>query len=328
MRAWPACLMKMDPGHPPLSEHSVLLGDLRVSTLEYTWQKLLPERFADGLSFFLRRNEFDVVVTECHGAALVFGFLSRLFGRTARHVAKELYLNERVLGSPLKRLAFRVALADVDCVVVNAMSERRAYADFLGISLDRVVFTPWSANVPLSSEAEDRGYVFAAGRSMRDWETLFESARSLHAPFVVVAGHSDIASLSPPPNMSVLRDLGHAEYLEKLRGARIVVLPLAATVRSTGQAVALEAMAMRKALVAADSPGLADYVRDERNGLLYRAGDHGSLTRQLQRLLCDPDLRHRLGEAAATEVRETFNRAAYSKRLFEIVSGLMKNPPR
>ena len=321
-----SCLMKTDYPFPPLSGHSTVLGELKASGIEKALGKALPGRFSAGLSFFLRRNEFDVIVTESYGSALVFGLLSRLFGGRARHVAKELYLSENVLRSPAKKAMFRAALSRVDRVVVSARSEIEAYADFLGIERSRVVFLPWAARTPLSPDSEDRGYVFAGGRALRDWKTLFAAARSIPFPFVVVATRPDVASLSPPPNVRILCDVSHREYLERLRGARIVVLPLAATIRSTGQVVALDAMAMRKPIVAADTPGILDYVRHEENCLLYRAGDPISLACQLQRLLGDGDLRQKLSEGAAASIKDKYNRAAYSKQLFQVLSELQSDP--
>lgn len=56
-----------------------------------------------------------------------------------------------------------------------------------------------------------------------------------------------------------------------------------------------EAQACRVPVVTADVGGMAEYVRHEENGLLFRHRDPVDLARQLQRLVDDPDLARQLG---------------------------------
>jgi glycosyltransferase involved in cell wall biosynthesis len=199
------------------------------------------------------------------------------------------------------------------------------YAEFLRLHQDRIVFLPWPSNIPLSSSDADKGYIFAAGRSMRDWKTLFECSASFQVPFVVAASEGDVASLSVPPNVHLHCDISHEKYRELLSGALIVILPLKGTVRSTGQAVALEAMAMRKPLVAADTPGILDYVRDEETGLLCRTGDPASLMLQLNRLPSNAELRAKVTDAAEESIQRVFCNEAYSHSLCELLAKLVKS---
>ena len=59
-----------------------------------------------------------------------------------------------------------------------------------------------------------------------------------------------------------------------------------------------EAMAMGKAVVASDVAALAEIVDDGRTGLLFAKGSAEALTRVLERLLDEPQLRDTLGQAA------------------------------
>lgn len=97
------------------------------------------------------------------------------------------------------------------------------------------------------------------------------------------------------------------------------MIPLVRTVRSTGQAVALEAMSMRKPLVILDSPGILDYLEDNRNGLLYREGDAASLSEKLHRVLADVELRCRLADGAAASINDKCNKESYATLLTEAI---------
>jgi glycosyltransferase involved in cell wall biosynthesis len=66
----------------------------------------------------------------------------------------------------------------------------------------------------------------------------------------------------------------------------------------------IEAMAAGLAIAASNAGGIPEVVSDGRNGLLVPPGDPVALADALSRLITDPDLCRRLGEAA----RETIGR--------------------
>ncbi len=66
--------------------------------------------------------------------------------------------------------------------------------------------------------------------------------------------------------------------------------------------VASEAMAAGRALVASRTGGLLDIVDDGETGLFSEPGDAAGLTAALQRLINEPELRERMGDAALDRV--------------------------
>jgi glycosyltransferase involved in cell wall biosynthesis/GT2 family glycosyltransferase len=98
-----------------------------------------------------------------------------------------------------------------------------------------------------------------------------------------------------------------AGFVEDVRalldGADIVVLPS----RFEGLPLALlEAMAVGRPIVATDVPGTRELVTDGQTGLLVRPDDPDQLANAIRRLLDDPDLARRLGEAGREQVTERF----------------------
>jgi glycosyltransferase involved in cell wall biosynthesis len=69
----------------------------------------------------------------------------------------------------------------------------------------------------------------------------------------------------------------------------------------------LEAMAMGKACIATDIPGTTEALHDNKNGLLFPAGDAEALAEGINRLIEDKDLSRRLGAEARKTVLEHFN---------------------
>jgi glycosyltransferase involved in cell wall biosynthesis len=64
----------------------------------------------------------------------------------------------------------------------------------------------------------------------------------------------------------------------------------------------IEYMALGRAIVAPDLPNIAELLRDGETGLLFDAEADGAIARALDRLLDEPALRARLGEAARRAV--------------------------
>jgi glycosyltransferase involved in cell wall biosynthesis len=64
----------------------------------------------------------------------------------------------------------------------------------------------------------------------------------------------------------------------------------------------LEAMSLGKPVVATAVGGVPDVIEDGVEGLLVAPADPEALATGVDRLLGEPDLRHRLGEAARTAV--------------------------
>lgn len=303
---------------PPYSDHAVDVRG-RLTSLERLLGRLLPDYVAVALALFVRRNHYDAVVTCDHRTAMVYGALRRLGGASSAFILQELYLDEATMRSRLRRVVGRWTLGGCSCLITNCSAEVDAYRVFLGLPRERCRFLAWPSNLPVEEAAEDDGYVFAAGRSFRDWPTLFAAARQVRSPFVVVAEAAALRGLDKPDNVTVHTDVPRSHYLDLLRRARIVAVPLRPTVRSIGQAVILEAMSLSKPVVAAEVPGVVDYIRPSENGLLYAPGAADSLAAALNRLLADTPLLHRLSQGANEAVRLCFNKPRYSADLVELI---------
>jgi glycosyltransferase involved in cell wall biosynthesis len=79
--------------------------------------------------------------------------------------------------------------------------------------------------------------------------------------------------------------------------------------------VVLEAMAQGKPVVATAVGGTPELVVDGKTGLLVPPGDAGALAAALERVLRDPELARRLGEAGRHRVMESFSLSAMTERV-------------
>jgi len=109
----------------------------------------------------------------------------------------------------------------------------------------------------------------------------------------------------------------HEKVPEFLAMADVFVLP--SMVEGLPKAL-LEAMAMRKPIVATRAPGIMDVVRHGVEALLVDVGDVGALARAVRKLLSDKSLANRLAERA----RRTFERDYSYERLYRKVKPIME----
>ncbi len=282
--------------------------------------------FAAGALMYLCAGEYDAIVTVSHRPAIVYGLLNRIAPRKRSiHVAKEFFFEVKTGkgGSLKKRLLtalYRFSLKNVDAVIVNASGEITPYARQLGIPEDRFIFIEWPSNIdqPCILEEND-GSLFAAGRSLRDWKTLFMAVDGLPIHCVVVATRADVADLRVPENVELHCDITHGRYLEFLKRAKIVVVPLLETKRSTGQASFLEAMAYGKPVIVTGVTGVWDYISDRRTGLIFRPGDAADLRRAIDELNGDEGLRNVIVQGGFDAVVSRFCKQRYASDMLKTI---------
>jgi glycosyltransferase involved in cell wall biosynthesis len=138
--------------------------------------------------------------------------------------------------------------------------------------------------------------------------TLVEALGDLN---LVVAGDGPLRDLVP----NALGAVPHAEVERLLERAAVVVAP---SDREGFGLAAAEAMAFGRPVVAAAGGGLLELISDGETGLLVPPRDPEALRTAVERLLADPELRERLGQAARARARERFGWDAVIERTLEV----------
>ncbi len=235
-----------------------------------------------------RRAARDADLVHAHwlpagAAAAVSGrpFVVTLHGTDVELARRARPLARAVLGRARVTICVSRWLADEAC----RLGARRVEVIPNGVELPE----------PGGEEADPPEILFAGRLSPeKGVEELLEATADLR---LVVAGDGPLRSRVPRALGFVSRD-----ELERLYArAAVVVCPS----RREGFGVTCaEAMAHGKPVVAAAVGGLLDLVTDGETGLLVPPRDPAALRAALERLLADPKLRRRLGEAARRRVAE------------------------
>ena len=261
----------------------------------------------EAFQLWRRARAYDVVVTMGVRESMAYGLLCALTRRPAKQIMCEVFIDppSSALLWRLKTWLYRYVARKALGLLTNSSAEVHSVARRYGLDPMRIRFVPLNCDLPNPRfEEADDGYALSAGRTLRDYDTLLTTIRMTDIPWQVVCGQNDLREPDLPLNVRVLREIPRDEYLETLRRARVVVLPLLPTERATGQVVMMEAMAMGKPVVTTRSPGTIDTIRHGENGILVDPSDPTDLSDAVQRLWNDEALRRRLGEAAVRTIVE------------------------
>jgi L-malate glycosyltransferase len=297
-----------------------------------------PATIVQAMRFirFLRRERIDVVQAYFPDSAY-FGLpAARLAGvphrlRTRNNLGHWLTPLHRRLGRLLNRIGTGT--------VVNCGAARDAFAAAEGASVKTLTILEngvdherFLAVPPLSVRASAGGRMIGAAANLRPvkgLDLLLDAAAQLSGDYsdliCQIAGEGEMrGALEESARQRGLTGRFHllgsvADVPAFLSGLDIAVLPS----RSEGMSNALlEYMAAGRAVVATAVGAAAELIDDGVHGLLVPPNDAGKLAAAIDRLLKNPGLARRMGEAARRRARERYSREAMVERFTEFYERL------
>lgn len=317
------------PGSPLLPPGDTGDGPVRVSWIPVGVRRLLPfgghpadrhhravrNRYRRGLRRALERIRPEVVVTLPHLFPNVEEVLTLRPGADWRLVFAP-HLHEEDPHWQVERVTAAVTAADA--VMALTTHERDRLVAAYGADPARVgIVTPAVAAQPIAPEATPDPVVLFLGRrsASKRVEVLLEAMElvRVHVPGarLVVAGPpgtGDPTADGTPDHVTTVDTITPAERDTLIASARVVAT--ASVIESFG-ITTLEAWALGRPVVVADTPVARSLVRHEVDGLV--AGrDPAGMAEAIVRLLTDPTEAARFGEAGRrrTLTEFTWNRSA------------------
>ena len=249
-------------------------------------------------ALFREAPRFSAIVTLGDLEGLAFACLQRLRGRRRPvHVMQDCLWYG---GGWLHRAWMRFCLGRVDRCIVWASVEQQRYARAYGASPERFLYVPHHYTLKrYVFEVGDEGYVFTGGNADRDYGLFFSAVRDLPTPCMLATNRPQLlAGLVVPLNVRVV-SVSPAEFRQLMARARLVVMPMRATLlHAGGQQTVLNAMVMGKPVVLTDPEGGADYIENGKTGLLVPYGDARALREAVQYLMDHPEEAQAMGEQA------------------------------
>jgi len=243
-------------------------------------------------------SRFAIVVTLGDLEGLAFACLQRLWAR--RRPVHVMYDCLWYGGGSLKRAWMRFCLGAVDRCIVWASVERQRYAQAYGVSPEKFLYVPHHHTLKrYTFEVGDEGYIFTGGNADRDYGLFFSAVRDLSVPCVLATNRPQLLTgLVVPSNVRVV-SVSPAEFRQLMARARLVVMPMRATLlHAGGQQTVLNAMVIGKPVVLTDPEGGSDYIENGKTGLLVPYGDARALREAIQYLMDHPEEAQAMGDRA------------------------------
>jgi glycosyltransferase involved in cell wall biosynthesis len=266
------------------------------------WRLSLVPAFLAGYARAARRAARDADLVHAHWlpsgfAALSTGrpFVVQLWGSDAELARRVPWLARRVLRRAAAVLCPSRALRDA----AVELGARDIYVIPQGIDLPAEV-----------GEAADPPEVLYAGRLSQE-KGVAELVQAAQGMNLVVAGDGPLRDRAP----GALGFVPPEELARLYRRAAVVACP---SHREGFGVACLEAMAHGRPVVASAVGGLLDLVVDGETGILVPPRDVLALREALQRLLSDPELRRRMGEAGRARAAERFSWEAVTRETLEV----------
>lgn len=288
---------------------------------------LPPGRLAERLGHLpFEAIDADVVHFEFIGMAMAYSTLPRRLGAAAVVSARGSDVNLLSLRGPDERRQVSDALRGVD--VVHCVSDaiaRRVHAETDG-EASSIVVRPAVDPVPRGVErTASRPRVVAVGRLVwvKGYDHLLAACERLARRGVefdvVIVGDGPlrvelqfgIKDLELDDRVVLRGPLHPLAVLDELRASDIFVL--ASHEEGISNSV-LEAMAAGLAVVTTDAGGMREVVAHDDTGLVVPVRDISALADALERVILDPALRGRLGDAAR-RVSATRGLAEYAREM-------------
>jgi glycosyltransferase involved in cell wall biosynthesis len=307
---------------PPLPDPELVWGLRRVVARErpdivhaHNWlvYQFLPLKRWSGAKLIVTLHDYSLRCAEKHlmyrDEQLCSGpGLTKCFNCTWQHYGplkgSVTLLGNQAMGA-LERLATDLYLAVSEATAAgNGLTDDQAALEVIpNFVPDQAAGQPIDCEAYLAQLPPD-GFLLFVGDLSREKgiEVLLAAYAYLKdaPPLVLIGRRLPDTPQVLPGHVVALGNWPHQAVMEAWRRCQIAVVP--STLAEPFGIVAIEAMSCGRPVIASDIGGLRDIVAHEETGLRVAPGDAVALQQALARLLAEPDLGRRLGEAGRQRV--------------------------
>src|SRR5689334_3622852 len=145
----------------------------------------------------------------------------------------------------------------IDHFTVTASGEVPYYSRQLHLPANSVTFTPLGgydvSELERGSALGGGPYVFAAGRSERDYRTLVDAFAGIAGRLAINARPFNLRGITRPANVEFNDFMPRGDFIRAMADAQVVIVPLLDTPHAAGVGHLIYAMAAGKAIIATDT---------------------------------------------------------------------------
>lgn len=230
-------------------------GGKIAAMVRFFWYFFFP------LQMVMKRTKWNRIIAWQQFYGINFAFWCRLFHLKKKNnltVMTFIYKRKAGLKGKLyhKYMSFAVRSKYIDRFICFSKEESLYYPKVFGVDKSKFVYIPVGI-APLSDiETSDEGYIFATGRSNRDYDFLLNVLKGTDYQCQIAC---DTLSDSLSGGTTILSDCHGEDMIKMMARSHCVVIPLKDVKVSSGQLVILQAMALGKPVICTDADGIRDY---------------------------------------------------------------------
>ena len=193
--------------------------------------------------------------------------------------------------------------------VTYSTVERKLYADYFDIPIEKIDMLHWAVHAPQVDLTEipliSGRYICALGSQGRDYATLFAAMKKLpNIKLALVASADSILGLNIPDNVKIYTNIPLNQAQNILAHSDFMVLPLRDSHVPCGHVTIVSSMFFNKAIVVTNSLGVQDYIFDDKTGLFCEPKNADDLSEKIQSLWDDPAKNIKLSETGLAFAHE------------------------
>ena len=290
-------------------------GSRLATLIRFFWYFLFP------LKMVLQRSKWYKIIAWQQFYGLNFAFWSRLLHLKKKNnltVMTFIYKRKSGIVGDLyhKYMLFIVRSEYIDKFICFSKEECEYYPVLFGVSKDSFVYLPVGIEPLDSFETKDEGYIFATGRSNRDYGFLVKVLQGTDYECQIAC--DTIPSGVTMRGIIILSDCHGVEMIRLMAKSHCVVIPLKDTRVSSGQLVLLQAMALGKPVICTDADGIRDYTSTDTTIMI--PNDEGRWKEALHLLYRNKDLYTTLSSSSYNRFKKNFTDIVMYRNIANIIN--------
>lgn len=243
-------------------------------------------------------NNRDIVISHLPRTSHWQSVFMRLSGKKNPHLAFAFNFTDLPQGK--MHHAMKKSFRHIDHFVVYSEYERKKYADYFEIPIEKIHMLHWAMETPKTDNAytpPHQQYYCAVGGEGRDYKTLINTFRLLpEQHLTIVTRPNTIHVTDIPNNVTVFYNLPSQHFWRIVEKSKAVIVPLINEDTACGHITLVGAMRLGKAIITTQSQGTSDYVIDNYNGLIVESNNCNAIKNAVLQFESDPALINTLSQ--------------------------------
>ena len=291
-------------------------GSRLATFIRFFWYFFFP------LKIVLQRSKWDKIIAWQQFYGLNFAFWSRLLHlKKKNHLTVMTFIYKRksgIVGNLYHTyMSFIVRSKYIDKFICFSKEECEYYPVLFGVSKDSFVNLPVGIEPLDSVDKKDEGYIFATGRSNRDYVFLVKVLQGTNYECQIACDTIPTGVITS--GINILSDCHGDEMIQLMAKSHCVVIPLKDTHVSSGQLVILQAMALGKPVICTDADGIRDYTSTDTTIMI--PNDEGRWKESLHLLYSNKDLYTKLSSSSYKRFKENFTAQVMYRNIANFLKG-------